>query len=237
MPVPGRVARVMRFDRAGCAAAWFRGDGPTFPPNRLGSAGKRPAEPSFAGAGGAGAVAETVMAEAEPGCGAGPAGEVAAHVAALRRYALVLVGDPHEADDLVQEALARVLAQVRAWRPVRDLRAYLFTTLHNVFVDGARKRRQRKEQVPLEDVLAGLAVPAAQPGRLELRDLVQGLAALPEQQRAVLLLVGLEGMSYLEAARVLDVPIGTVMSRLSRGREALRQLMTHGAVARLRVVK
>ena len=82
-----------------------------------------------------------------------------------------------------------------------------------------------------------LSSPATQPRRLEFRDLLQGLAALPEQQREVLLLVGLEGMSYLETARILDVPIGTVMSRLSRGREALRQLMTHGAVARLRVVK
>ena len=67
--------------------------------------------------------------------------------------------------------------------------------------------------------------------------MIQALAALPEQQREVVLLVGLEGMSYVEAARVLNVPIGTIMSRLSRGREALRQHMTHGAVTKLRVVK
>jgi RNA polymerase sigma-70 factor, ECF subfamily len=163
--------------------------------------------------------------------------EITTHVAALRRYALVLVGDPHEADDLVQEALARVLSHMRAWRPVRDLRAYLFTTMHNVFIDTTRKRHKRSDHVPIEDVLGTLSSPATQPRRLEFRDLLQGLAALPEQQREVVLLVGLEGMSYVEAARILDVPIGTVMSRLSRGREALRQLMTHGAVARLRVVK
>lgn len=163
--------------------------------------------------------------------------EITSHLGALRRYALVLVGDPHEADDLVQEALARVLAHMRTWRPVRDLRAYLFTTLHNVFIDTTRKRHNRASHVPIEDVLGTLSSPATQSRRLEFRDLLQGLAALPEQQREVLLLVGLEGMSYLEAARVLDVPIGTIMSRLSRGREALRQLMTHGAVARLRVVK
>jgi RNA polymerase sigma-70 factor, ECF subfamily len=163
--------------------------------------------------------------------------EITSHVAALRRYALVLVGDPHDADDLVQEALARVLSHMRSWRPVRDLRAYLFTTLHNVFIDSTRKRHKRNDHVPIDDVLAPLSTPATQPRRLEFRDLLQGLAALPEQQREVVLLVGLEGMSYLEAARVLDVPIGTIMSRLSRGREALRQLMTHGAVARLRVVK
>lgn len=163
--------------------------------------------------------------------------EITAHVGALRRYALVLVADPHEADDLVQECLSRVLAQMRAWRPVRDLRAYLFASMHNVFIDSSRKRRTRADHVPIDDVMATLSLPASQPRRLEVRDLIQGLAALPEQQREVLLLVGLEGMSYLEAARVLGVPIGTVMSRLSRGREALRQLMTHGAVSRLRVVK
>jgi RNA polymerase sigma-70 factor (ECF subfamily) len=164
--------------------------------------------------------------------------EIMSHVAALRRYALVLVADPHEADDLVQECLSRVLAQMRSWRPVRDLRAYLFTAMHNVFIDTTRKRRTRADHVPIEDVMATLSLPASQTRRLEVRDLLQALAVLPEQQREVVLLVGLEGMSYLEAASVLDVPIGTIMSRLSRGREALRQLMSHGpAVARLRVVK
>jgi RNA polymerase sigma-70 factor, ECF subfamily len=163
--------------------------------------------------------------------------EVTKHVAALRRYALVLVADPQEADDLVQESLSRVLAHMRAWRPIRDLRAYLFSTMHNVFIDSTRKRHNRADHIPIEDVMATLSLPANQPRRLECRDLLQALAALPEQQREVVLLVGLEGMSYLEAARVLDVPVGTIMSRLSRGREALRQLMTHGAVARLRVVK
>ena len=163
--------------------------------------------------------------------------EITTHVGALRRYALVLSTDPHVADDLVQECLSRVLGQISAWRPVRDLRAYLFATMHNVFIDTTRKRRNRADHVPIEDVMATLALPASQTRRLEVRDLLQALAALPEQQREVVLLVGLEGMSYLEAARVLDVPIGTIMSRLSRGREALRQLTTHGAVARLRVVK
>ena len=163
--------------------------------------------------------------------------EITAHIGALRRYALVLIADPHEADELVQECLSRVLAQMRAWRPVRDLRAYLFATMHNVVIDANRKRRTRANHVPIDDVLATLALPASQPRRFEMRALIQGLAALPEQQREVVLLIGLEGMSYLEAARVLGVPIGTVMSRLSRGREALRQLMTHGTVARLSVVK
>jgi RNA polymerase sigma-70 factor (ECF subfamily) len=163
--------------------------------------------------------------------------EVASHVAALRRYALVLVGDAHEADDLVQECMSRVLGQMRSWRPVRDLRAYMFTTLHNVFVDNSRRQRVRRTDVPLENALASLSLPANQLKRLEFRDLVTALGKLPSQQREVVLLIGLEGMSYIEAARVLGVPIGTVMSRLSRGREALRQLMSQGAIAKLRVVK
>lgn len=163
--------------------------------------------------------------------------DIMSHVTALRRYALVLVADPSEADDLVQECLSRVLGQMRAWRPVRDLRAYLFATMHNVFIDTTRKRRIRADHVPIEDVMATLSLPPNQTRRLEIRDLLQALVVLPEQQREVVLLVGLEGMSYLEAARILDVPIGTIMSRLSRGREALRQLMTQGPVARLRVVK
>lgn len=162
---------------------------------------------------------------------------VTTHVAALRRYALVLVGDPHEADDLVQEALSRVLAQLRTWRPVRDLRAYMFTTLHNVFVDASRRQRLRRGEVPLDAALAELWHPPSQTKRLEFRDLVVALGKLPAPQREVVLLIGLEGMSYLEAAQVLGVPVGTVMSRLSRGRETLRQLMTTGAVSKLRMVK
>lgn len=163
--------------------------------------------------------------------------EIASHAAALRRYALVLVADAHEADDLVQECLSRVLAQMRAWKPVRDLRAYLFTTLHNVFVDASRRRKLRRSDVPIDASLPELALPANQTKRLEYRDLVIALSQLPPPQREVVLLIGLEGMSYQEASQVLGVPIGTIMSRLSRGREALRQLTSHGAVSRLRVVR
>lgn len=163
--------------------------------------------------------------------------EVLEHVSGLRRYALLLVGDPHDADDLVQECLVRVIAQVRSWRKVNDLRAYLFTTLHNVFVDGHRKRQTRRSEVPIETVIADLLAPPRQQDWIELRDLVAALQVLPKEQREVVLLVGLEGLSYLEAANVIGVPVGTVMSRLSRGREALRRLTAHGGTARLRVVK
>ena len=160
-----------------------------------------------------------------------------AHVAALRRYALLLVGDGHEADDLVQEALTRVLLQTRAWRPVRDLRAYLFTTLHNIFIDNHRRQRNSRNDLDVSEVLDRIATPASQTDRLEWRDLVRALGKLPAEQREVVLLVGLEGMSYRDAARILGVPIGTVMSRLSRGREALRRLTGRAPSTRLRVVK
>jgi RNA polymerase sigma-70 factor (ECF subfamily) len=163
--------------------------------------------------------------------------DVLVHISALRRYALVLVGDTSDADDLVQECLLRVIAQARSWRPVRDLRAYMFTTLHNVFIDGHRRRKARASEVPIETVVADLVAPPSQNRWLEVRDLVTALGKLPSEQREVVLLVGLEGMSYLETAGVLGIPVGTVMSRLSRGREALRRLTSQGSSSKLRVVK
>ncbi len=163
--------------------------------------------------------------------------EMVGHIAALRRYALLLVGDPHDADDLVQEALARVLARTRSWTRVRDVRSYLFTTLHHVFIDAMRRRRHLSQTVEVDAIVDRLAVPAGQLDRLLWRDFVRALATIPAEQREVVLLVGVEGMSYAEAARVLEVPIGTVMSRLSRGREALRRLTQRGAPVRLRVVQ
>jgi RNA polymerase sigma-70 factor (ECF subfamily) len=151
--------------------------------------------------------------------------DVAEHVTALRRYALVLVGDPGEADDLVRECLGRGLARMRGWRPVRDLRAHLFAALHDAFVDSTRRRKVRRSDVPLEQVVSSLSRPADRIERLELGDLVAALHRLPAQQREAVLLIGLEGMSYEEAADVLGAKVGTVKSRLCRGREALRRLM------------
>jgi RNA polymerase sigma-70 factor (ECF subfamily) len=159
------------------------------------------------------------------------------HVAGLRRYAYILVGDPTDAEDLVQECLLRVIAQTRSWRPVRDLRAYLFTTLHNLFSDGPRRRKARSNEVPIETVIADLVTPARQTKWLEVSDLIAALRELPLEQRQAILLVGLEGMSYAEAAGSLGVPVGTVMSRLSRGRELLRRLTTHGVAGKLKVVR
>jgi RNA polymerase sigma-70 factor, ECF subfamily len=148
----------------------------------------------------------------------------------LRRYAVALLGDSIEAEDLVQECLVRALSREHVWTTVRDRRAYLFTILHNIYVDRRAQHSRYGFPVPIEDVAYHLSCPPTQLERLEIRDLKRALLALPENYKIVLLLIGLEGLSYRQAADVLEVPIGTVMSRLSRGREMLRRLMNGGVL-------
>ena len=143
----------------------------------------------------------------------------------LRRYARALTRDAVRADDLVQSCLARALAKSHLWQPGTDLRAWLFTILHNQHVNDVRRAVREGINVPMDDVAPVLTVPSTQGASLQLRDLDRAMARLPEEQRQVLLLVGLEGMRYEEVATVLDVPVGTVRSRLSRGRDMLRYLM------------
>jgi RNA polymerase sigma-70 factor, ECF subfamily len=143
----------------------------------------------------------------------------------LRRYARALARDASRADDLVQSCLARALAKSHLWQPGTDLRAWLFTILHNQHVNDVRRAVREGISVPVDDMAPMLAAPATQGASLRLRDLDRALNRLPEEQRQVLLLVGLEGMRYEEVARVLSVPVGTVRSRLSRGRDMLRVLM------------
>lgn len=143
----------------------------------------------------------------------------------LRRYARALTGNRALSDDLVQDTLERAWTRLHLWRPGSDMRAWLFTIMHNVFVNGVRARRL--ETTPLEDEpsaseAAGRGTPE---DGLLMRDLQVALAQLPAEQREVLLLVALEGLRYEEIAEVLGVPIGTVMSRLSRARERLRTLL------------
>jgi RNA polymerase sigma-70 factor (ECF subfamily) len=159
------------------------------------------------------------------------------YIPRLRRYARALTGDASAADDLVQDALERALLKQDLWREGSDLRAWLFTVMHNVFVNQVRSAAASRT-VPLESSLEDLPQPQAG-DRLEIRDLDAALQRLPAEQRTVLLLVGLEQMTYEEAARVLDVPAGTVMSRLSRGRERLRRLLQGlpDSSAPLKVVK
>jgi len=153
----------------------------------------------------------------------------------LRRYARALVGDRASADDLVQDTLERAWAKLHLYRRGTDLRAWLFTVMHNVHVNKVRATRVTDT---LEDELPELAQRASQGDALLVRDLDRAIAQLPAEQRAVLLLVTLEEMSYEEVARALGIPIGTVMSRLSRAREKLRIMMLgQGAAAKLKVVK
>ncbi|HXM82814.1 MAG TPA: sigma-70 family RNA polymerase sigma factor [Burkholderiales bacterium] len=153
----------------------------------------------------------------------------------LRRYARALVGDRASADDLVQDTLERAWAKLHLYRRGTDLRAWLFTVMHNVHVNKVRATRVTDT---LEDELPELAQRASQGDALLVRDLDRAIARLPSEQRAVLLLVTLEEMSYEDVASTLGIPIGTVMSRLSRAREKLRMMMLgQGAAAKLKVVK
>jgi len=162
---------------------------------------------------------------------------IAQQIPRLRRYARALTGDRSAADDLVQDTLERALSRFHLWRRGTDLRAWMFTIMHNLYVNQARSRA-RRQQESLESESAAEALRGRDPDWLELRDLASALTQIPDEQRAVLLLVGLEQFTYDEAARILDVPIGTVMSRLSRGRERLRGLLGgEGGPATLKVVK
>jgi RNA polymerase sigma-70 factor (ECF subfamily) len=146
----------------------------------------------------------------------------------LRRYARALTRDVTAADDLVQDCLTRAVCKSHLWQEGTDLRAWLFTILHNQYVNQVRRAVREGTAVALSDAEPVLISAPNQDKRLELRDLERALAKLPEEQQSALLLVGMEGMSYEEVAAVLDVPVGTIRSRLSRGREALRQLMGRG---------
>ncbi len=154
----------------------------------------------------------------------------------LRRYARALLGDPAQADELVQETLARALARLDRWRPGSDLRAWLFTLMHHLQVD--RWRRARREAAALERASGPGSVPDAGPAAVQVGELERALARLPAEQREVLLLVALEGLAYRQVAGVLGIPQGTVMSRLHRAREALRAALEgRSGVAGMRRIK
>jgi RNA polymerase sigma-70 factor (ECF subfamily) len=139
----------------------------------------------------------------------------------LRRYARALVGDAERADDLVQDCVERALSRWHLWRQPHDLRAWLFTIMHNIHANAVRRVVRGPGFVDLEHAHVA-ATPPDQIEHIALGEVMARLDALPEAQRAVVLLVALEGMTYDEVAKVLGVPVGTVMSRLSRARERLR---------------
>ncbi len=143
----------------------------------------------------------------------------------LRRYARALTGERVAADDLVQDTLERASSRLHLWRRGSDLRAWLFTIMHNIFVNQMRGHSS-PHLVPIDGEAFEMAAHPTQTDPLEIRDLDVSLRRLPDDQREVLLLIALEGLSYEDAAKALAIPIGTVMSRLSRARERLRALWT-----------
>lgn len=157
---------------------------------------------------------------------------IVAQIPHLRRYARALLGDAALAEDLVQDCLERAWSRFHLWREGSNLRTWLFTIMHNLHANAARNAARRPQTVPIDAF--GLSAPtrAAQEDGLTLASIDAALAALPEEQRQVILLIGLEEMSYRDAASVLGVPVGTVMSRLHRGRERLRHALAGGATLR-----
>ncbi len=160
-----------------------------------------------------------------------PESDLLAAIPRLRRYARVLTGDATRADDLVQETLARAWEKRRLWVVGSDLRAWMFTIMHNVFVNqlGLAARDARNVSIDGDSTLAWhLPVRATQHVRVELLEVLRELDRLPTDQREVLVLAAVEEMRYEEIATVLGIPVGTVMSRLSRARERLRRAMAGG---------
>lgn len=150
--------------------------------------------------------------------------QVVEQLPGLRRYARVLTGDVWAADDLVQDTLERACSKWRLWHSGSDLRAWLFTLMHNLYLN-QRRAMPSLQRLEIEDVQDSLQANA--PPSDEALDLERCLQRLPAEQRAVLLLLTLEDLSYEDTARILAVPVGTVMSRLSRARSRLRALMEH----------
>jgi RNA polymerase sigma-70 factor, ECF subfamily len=144
----------------------------------------------------------------------------------LRRYAVALVrSNRSSADDLVQDTLERAIAKQHLWQPGTNLRAWLFTIMHNQYVNTVRRVTRDGNAVDIEDFHNSLASPNDTSGSAQMRELERCITQLPTEQRQVILLIGLEGMSYEEVAQIMVVPVGTVRSRLSRGRDHLRRLM------------
>jgi RNA polymerase sigma factor (sigma-70 family) len=161
---------------------------------------------------------------------------ILAEIPRLRRYARALLGDRAAADDLVQDTLERAWSRLHQWRAGSDMRAWLFGIMHNLRVDLLRRPRLSTQSIDTDDF--ELPTRPTQADALELRDIESALGQLADEQREVMLLVALEEMSYADVATTLGIPVGTVMSRLSRGRERLRLIMAgQTASAKLRVVR
>jgi RNA polymerase sigma-70 factor (ECF subfamily) len=164
---------------------------------------------------------------------------ILAEIPRLRRYARALLRDRDAADDLVQDCLERALLRLDNWQTGESPRRWLFTIMHHLFIDQTRKARRRSEVVMLTlDESEALSSPALQADGIASREIVDALQTISPERRAALVMVGIEGFSYAEAASMLGIPAGTLMSRISRGREELRGLLDDAARRRvIRVVE
>lgn len=157
-------------------------------------------------------------------------------IPALRRYAYALVRDHEAADDLVQDCLERAVSRWYLRRDDGHLRAWLFTMLRNLYINAYHRQKRRGTHIALDESMMPSVAPN-QTDQLEMNDVLSALERLPEDHKSILLLIGVEDLSYEETARVLSVPVGTVMSRLSRARQGLRALLSGSRVTPLRRVK
>jgi len=153
--------------------------------------------------------------------------QVLQHIAALRRYARALTSDTNKADDLVQDSLERALQRFHLFQEGTNLKAWLFTIMHNVYVNNVRKSSSEPNFVSYDNLNSAQMDSQDIEDDVTMRDLKCALTKLPNDQKDILLLVGLEGFGYKEVSTMLDIPLGTVMSRLHRAREKLRQQMFH----------
>lgn len=151
--------------------------------------------------------------------------ELSAHIRSLRRYAMVLTRNHSDAEDLVQETLLRALVGADTFRPGAEMRSWLFRIMHNTHVSAGRRAQTRASYARSQALVPPPSQPASQHDRLEVKAAIDALNLLPEPQREAVALVALEDMRYADAAQVLGVPLGTFMSRISRGRETLRRLL------------
>lgn len=159
------------------------------------------------------------------------------HIPALRRYAFALIREDAATDDLVQDCLERAISRWHLRRTDGDVRAWLFSILHNVFISQRRQALRRGHHGVLDDMAELFSGVEVQEHAMVHRDMLRALSTLPDDHRSVLLLIGVEDLSYAEAAKVLGVPVGTIMSRLSRARDRLRSLINGERPAALRRVK
>ena len=150
---------------------------------------------------------------------------IGAHIPHLRRYARALTGDVTRADDLVQDTLERAWIKFHLWQPALDLRPWLFTIMHNVYVNQVRASARRQHTSLSDDEAHAVSTRPNQTDLLEVSELARCLERLPLEQREVLLLVTLESLDYGQVGRILSIPVGTVTSRLARARTRLRALL------------